>query len=308
MTFLRLAPADDRRSREIEHLDYFCYYFEHHEENLPHTLLLAHDIASKPSYAFDFHHTDGGEAGMFLYTLSGQGMLDYAGQPYTLSPGHAFLVALPCDMRFYLPAGCPPWEALGVFSGGADFLGHVRYLMQQNGPVFALDADSPPICRIRSMLDILRTRDFADVFEGAAFLYQFILDIRRAMPFTHYDPDIEQAIEFMGSQFAREITIEEISAYIHLSRAYFTRRFRRQTGLTPIQYLTRLRLERACGLLRSTTHPVYTIGELCGFNDTSYFSLQFRKQYGITPTAFRTGALPTRLPFLNTKREHNLYT
>lgn len=63
--------------------------------------------------------------------------------------------------------------------------------------------------------------------------------------------------------------------------------FTKFTGLSPIQYLNRRRLETACQLLRDTDYSVSDISSQTGFSSQSYFTQIFRKHYGITPIKYR---------------------
>lgn len=60
-----------------------------------------------------------------------------------------------------------------------------------------------------------------------------------------------------------------------------------QTGLRPVEYLTRLRLEEAVRLLNTTSLPIDTISSRCGFGDGNYFSKVFRSHMSLSPRAFR---------------------
>jgi AraC family transcriptional regulator len=63
--------------------------------------------------------------------------------------------------------------------------------------------------------------------------------------------------------------------------------FRRETGETPHQFVTRLRLDEAAKLLRATNQTVLQIAMAVGFESASHFSVQFKRDYGVTPLAFR---------------------
>ncbi|WP_236002005.1 helix-turn-helix transcriptional regulator, partial [Paraburkholderia elongata] len=72
-----------------------------------------------------------------------------------------------------------------------------------------------------------------------------------------------------------------------LSSFHFARVFRRETGETPHQFVTRLRLEEAARLLRATDQTVLQVAITVGFENASHFSVQFKRGYGVTPLAYR---------------------
>ena len=72
-----------------------------------------------------------------------------------------------------------------------------------------------------------------------------------------------------------------------MSRSAFARDFKASLGVTPMEFVTRIRLNLARRLLVSTVRPVEAIAGEVGFNSRSHFSRVFRGQYGTDPTTFR---------------------
>lgn len=83
------------------------------------------------------------------------------------------------------------------------------------------------------------------------------------------------------------LTLADISASLHCSKATLTDTFRREFGTTIVQYINRIRLERACNMLTNTDLPVCTIAEECGYSGAEYFSSLFKKEKGVSPLAYR---------------------
>jgi AraC family transcriptional regulator len=83
------------------------------------------------------------------------------------------------------------------------------------------------------------------------------------------------------------ITLAEMAAEAGLSRYHFLRVFRRQTGETPLRYLTRLRVERGQEELRRGSASVSEIAMRNGFASAAHFSTAFRRQTGYAPSAYR---------------------
>lgn len=86
-----------------------------------------------------------------------------------------------------------------------------------------------------------------------------------------------------------ELTLENMCRHLHLSPAYFSTLFKKETGQTCIAYLTEFRLNKAVELLDTTELKTYMIGSLVGYPDQNYFSYAFKKKYGISPTKYRAG-------------------
>lgn len=98
---------------------------------------------------------------------------------------------------------------------------------------------------------------------------------------------LASAISYIEDHYLESLTLEEIAARSNISVRHLNRIFQSYYQTTPISYLQRLRLERACMLLRQSGLPITKISYECGFNDSNYFTRKFSKTYGLSPKAFR---------------------
>lgn len=97
----------------------------------------------------------------------------------------------------------------------------------------------------------------------------------------------ERLFEHLHDRFASPLQMPELAARVGCSESAFFRRFRKLAGCTPVQYLTRLRLNQAKVYLANTDFTLATIAGLCGFRDPYYLSKTFRKNLGFSPDTFR---------------------
>lgn len=98
---------------------------------------------------------------------------------------------------------------------------------------------------------------------------------------------IRRVTDYIRANLAADLAISELAAQAGLSSFHFARVFRRETGETPHQFVSRLRLEEAARLLRATDQTVLQIAIAVGFENASHFSVQFKRDYGVTPLAYR---------------------
>ncbi len=84
-----------------------------------------------------------------------------------------------------------------------------------------------------------------------------------------------------------QLDLKGTAAAVGMDTWHFARRFRREAGMAPIQYLNRYRVEQAKHLLKTTAKPVHQISPLVGISDPDYFARLFRKTTGETPRTFR---------------------
>ncbi|WP_315907070.1 AraC family transcriptional regulator [Priestia koreensis] len=95
------------------------------------------------------------------------------------------------------------------------------------------------------------------------------------------------AVEYMHAHYDQDITLEELHQLSHLSSSHFITSFKKEMGITPHQYLLKIRIDRAKELLLD---PVLTIGDISlrlGFSDQSHFHRHFKKWTGVTPLQWK---------------------
>ncbi len=95
------------------------------------------------------------------------------------------------------------------------------------------------------------------------------------------------AKEYMIENLGRELSVVEISSATGLSPNHFTREFRRATGITPYQWLMKIRIDHAKDLLPTSAHSLKDIATECGFTDQSHLTKVFARETGSTPAAWR---------------------
>lgn len=99
--------------------------------------------------------------------------------------------------------------------------------------------------------------------------------------------EIEGMIQFMEQHFGQKMTITELSKQSNMSESHFMRIFKRETGLSPMDYLIRIRIEKAKKLLRIGKKNMTEVSQLCGFGSPSHFSSSFAKHTGVSPTEYQ---------------------
>ncbi|PLS03732.1 response regulator transcription factor [Neobacillus cucumis] len=106
---------------------------------------------------------------------------------------------------------------------------------------------------------------------------------------------VEQAKQYILDHYAdSSISLSTICKYLHVSVSYFSLTFKKETGETFVEYLTKFRLEKAKQLLRGTDYKTYEIAEMAGYSDPQYFSTVFKKQVGVSPKDYRSSVQTAR--------------
>src|SRR5215210_1250136 len=96
-----------------------------------------------------------------------------------------------------------------------------------------------------------------------------------------------RAKDLADARYADRLDVDDMAKAAGLSRAHFSREFRRAFGESPHVYLLTRRLERAAALLRITDRSVADVCFSVGLQSVGSFTTSFKRAYGLTPTAYR---------------------
>jgi transcriptional regulator GlxA family with amidase domain len=109
------------------------------------------------------------------------------------------------------------------------------------------------------------------------------------------EPGLEPLLLWMGDNTETDLTLRDIAAHAGMSTRTLNRRFREQTGTTPLQWLHRARIRKAQYLLETTTQPVDRIAATVGFGSPTAFRDRFRRVVGTSPHAYRSAFRGARI-------------
>jgi AraC-like DNA-binding protein/quercetin dioxygenase-like cupin family protein len=233
------------------------------------------------------------------HVLSGRGEFAVRGETYVLGAGDSFLIR-PDELVRYASDPADPWMYRWVAfrgDGAAALLQAAGFTPQR--PVVHTGASPRPGRRIQAIERAFRSRSPGASLEACGHLQLLLAACRNALPAEEADSGgsaapsqaeatVRQAIQYLSAQYAEPISIELMANTLGYNRAYLSKLFKRETGLTPVTFLLRLRLDKARRLLRERLD--LTTGQIAasvGFKDPLYFSKQFRQHYGQSPTEYR---------------------
>ncbi|WP_294592295.1 AraC family transcriptional regulator [uncultured Rikenella sp.] len=97
------------------------------------------------------------------------------------------------------------------------------------------------------------------------------------------DPAMQSVLTAIHTRFAEPLSITELASGAGIGPRYLRKLFERNLNLSPLEYLTRFRIDRAADLLRNTEMSVKEVAFACGFQSPQYFARVFRRQTGRSP-------------------------
>ena len=107
------------------------------------------------------------------------------------------------------------------------------------------------------------------------------------------DDIIGRVVDYLKTNFKEPITLESTAERFSLNSSYLSRLFKSECGENFIDYLTRIRIEKASRLMLNPHLKTYEIAEIVGYENTNYFSKVFKKNIGLSPTEYREKFIDT---------------
>lgn len=140
---------------------------------------------------------------------------------------------------------------------------------------------------VRRIVNELETRGEYYHYLVVMYYAELLILIRRHMnaaclPLCS-DPRLHRAISYLRLHYQSEITLGTLAAEAGISERYLRKLFMRHLQLSPFDFLSRLRVDKAVELLRNTDLSVKEIGFACGFRSPQYFSRVFKQHTGVPP-------------------------
>lgn len=133
--------------------------------------------------------------------------------------------------------------------------------------------------KIKEELDGNRKNDRLAAFYGGAVPEREKIE---------YVGKLQNAIDYIDAHFTEKLNLAYVANLVDQNYFYFSRNFKREVGMSFMEYVTEKRMEEAVKLLSDNNLKIYEISEKLGYDDCKYFFKLFKKRYGIAPTALRS--------------------
>jgi AraC-like DNA-binding protein len=113
----------------------------------------------------------------------------------------------------------------------------------------------------------------------------------RVVP-TSYPGVVQRGLRYIAEHLEESLTLTRLAGRLHVSRFYLCRLFRRHTGHTLSELVSRARLQRACELLADPALRVTEAAFAAGFGSIPHFNAVFKRHLGVAPTRYRQALRP----------------
>ena len=144
-----------------------------------------------------------------------------------------------------------------------------------------------PIIEARLVKMLERWREEHSSNRAKAYMYDVFARLEAEASAMLYDTEILDCIKYIEENYCDpSLRIDQVCAKTHVSRSSLQRRFVKCLGVTPKQYVNRLRINRAVDMLTEGQISIREVAYACGFDDEKYFSRVFKSAFGYPPSRF----------------------
>ena len=230
------------------------------------------------------------------YIRSGKGMFRVGDQIYQLQKGQGFLIC-PDIVTFYQADRDDPWSYSWVGFNGSKAESYLKSLnLMQANPIFFYDQDyflEDCIAQMVATSPVIKGYEIQ--LKGLLYLFLAKLMERKTEEFflpndlSKQEVYLKKALEFIGTNYSRKISIAQIANYIVLDRSYLYSLFKEYLHISPQEFLIDFRINKACKLMSNSLLSIGDISRSVGYDDQLHFSKIFKKIKGKAPREFRNG-------------------
>jgi AraC family transcriptional regulator len=246
--------------------------------------------------AGEFHCAEGyqvkrNDYNSFLMMLiqKGQGNVYYNDRLYIA--GEKNLVLLNCHFPHEYDTR-HSWETQWIHFDGNKSADFFNLIYNRSGCIIPLKSSSIIPGYFKEILNSFRSgRELPEpllssyIHSMLSELLLFPIDESPMIPST--PSPIQIAVQFIETHYKQKLTLELLASQVNLSVYHFARRFKKEIGYAPYEYLLKMRIGQAKILLKRTVMPIKEVAYESGFSNESSFVFCFHKNVGITPAQFR---------------------
>lgn len=217
--------------------------------------------------------------------VEGYGSVIINDKEFPVSPGDCYIL-FPDDTVIHTADSVNPRKGYWCAVDGLD----LGFIFKEAG----ITSDEPfaqkelfsELCScVQKMVSEWGSGDAGEVLRETACIYEFLGILMKSKKATVYDDRIERAIGFMETKYHENLTVDQIAREVGLERSYFSILFKEKTAVSPYQYLTSLRIYKACNLIEKEHCSITEAAIATGF-DPCNFARVFKRVKGKTPMEF----------------------
>ena len=243
---------------------------------------------TKPPY---FTERENLNSFLMVYTLSGEGNLQYRGQEYQIKNGQCFLINC-MEHHHYEVSKNSDWEFLWLHFNGANALGYFEEFSRNGFKIIQVAQPKIFESTLYQLIDIHKNKSATTDIITSQCIHTLLTELivqntAGNSPQFLLPKYIKSIMKYIDLPFSEELSLDFLAQYQNINKFHLSHEFKKYTGLTLKEYIITTRLSHAKDLLKYTEKTVQEISEECGIFHTSHFINLFKSREGCTPFVYR---------------------
>lgn len=227
------------------------------------------------------------------YIEEGIGTFNVDNNTYTLTSNEGFILRQGQHVTYYADHN-KPWRNYWVGFSGEAFDKFIKYTSLEKEHIVHYEKNSEIIKTIQDICEytLETTDDDMNLFWYQTNIYRLLYALSSEFPSKKHSVLMDQgyeevAYEYISNNYHKQISINEVAAYIGISRSYLYKLFKEKYHISPQEFLIQKRMNKAVDFLLHTNKPINIIAREVGYYDQLHFSKAFKTTYGVSPTEFK---------------------
>ena len=234
---------------------------------------------------------EGADQYILIYCTEGKGIIEVEDQIYRLEKSDAFCIPRNVRHKYYADEK-EPWSILWVHFKGDN----TNYFPLEERKIVHINSrhsDNRMMVLFNLLFRVLERNytigNFIYISQVLSLILSEIYFREKVDESSVQDRHVTMVIRYMYQHLRENLTLEEISEEVQLSKSYLNAVFKAQTGKSPVEFFIHLKMQEACKLLKSTDYYIYEVSSELGYADQYYFSRIFKKVVGVSPKDYKNG-------------------
>ena len=232
---------------------------------------------------------DGNRPPLFFYIITGELKLDYQDKHYCAGSNDIVLLNCYRPQSYYCTSDC---EFLFFHFDGNTAPELTDHLIDTNGgPIFHLNNASTVYERINKPVMNLCYQEQVSDAALSSLVYSTLCLIQEnsllSSAFRSYSDPVTKVINYIDKNINQHFTLKELSNYVNLSPYHFSRIFKKETGYSPLEYVSVTKINFAKLALRTSDIAISELAISLGYSSSSSFINAFKAQRGVSPNRYR---------------------
>ena len=223
-----------------------------------------------------------------LYIVSGELTVHFPTKAATLGSGHFLIFPPGCRYKYFHNDGTTIEYMWLHFTGS-----HVEETLEKYElcifpKVNKIEPDDAIVMRFQNIFNAFIKHDKFRENELSTLLERLMISLaRRVSGEKKHSNLLNKSIAYINSSYVEDLRIPDLAKMENLSVSRYNTLFRQVTGISPVEYIKKMRLASACELLSATDLPIKTVSAMVGYADPHFFSRLFKKSLGVSPAFYR---------------------